>query len=638
MSYEAWNVISRVAFALAILGIGISLYLFIHDGIWETIGILSGRRARREVKRMKQQKEGNKRSKRSDARIEQDDVTTVIADEGEGLTRVLEAGEDNLTTLLRMFIICGMIFMLSSQTVMASSDDGSEDSENYSLVDGEEYPQADCTLSQNCVVRVQVYMLLDGEEQLLREGRGILIGGDASCSTHLITCQNLVNVSDEDIAAMSSDEGGNVVEQIYILIGQDIRIPVSVELSSTDMDLSILKLGQTIYDRPAAILGDGDAEGNDLDEIYILYDADGSAVKRNVSAFFQDAGINWIQYDGESVPGGCAVIDGNGEVVAMTVESPTKSSMAVYIGDIESVLRTLGIAYLEAKESIPETDKSALRTAVDMMDVNDSESYTEESLNLYIQAMDNARMVLESSGSTQADVDEAYTMLVTARNGLVRQEHVSPLIIVLFVLIIVILVIMLTVAVVYLYRRKKAKKIEEHIKETESKKAPKEYAPFLPSYIRKSDMDNGMKKVKVDEMAGFAPSREKTVLNTEDTVVLSSYTGDDDIPTTVLNDSGMMAKAYLFYANRDDEIALPEKTCILGKGKNADIRVDNTAVSREHISIEYTGGCWFATDLGTTNGTYIDGQKLRANQKYELADGMQLRLADEEFVFRISRK
>lgn len=41
-------------------------------------------------------------------------------------------------------------------------------------------------------------------------------------------------------------------------------------------------------------------------------------------------------------------------------------------------------------------------------------------------------------------------------------------------------------------------------------------------------------------------------------------------------------------------------------------------VSREHAKIVCVGGEWTIEDVGSTNGTYINGRKLRAGQKHPL--------------------
>lgn len=48
----------------------------------------------------------------------------------------------------------------------------------------------------------------------------------------------------------------------------------------------------------------------------------------------------------------------------------------------------------------------------------------------------------------------------------------------------------------------------------------------------------------------------------------------------------------------------------IGRGIDADVIVDNTAISREHTSIELKDGRYILSDLGSLNGTFVNGNKI----------------------------
>lgn len=52
------------------------------------------------------------------------------------------------------------------------------------------------------------------------------------------------------------------------------------------------------------------------------------------------------------------------------------------------------------------------------------------------------------------------------------------------------------------------------------------------------------------------------------------------------------------------------QTLTLGRGQEADIVVDNTAISRQHCSLELKGGVYYLTDLYSLNGTKVNGKKV----------------------------
>lgn len=52
-------------------------------------------------------------------------------------------------------------------------------------------------------------------------------------------------------------------------------------------------------------------------------------------------------------------------------------------------------------------------------------------------------------------------------------------------------------------------------------------------------------------------------------------------------------------------------TTVVGRGSEADIRVADTAASRQHLQLIWDGAAGIARDLGSTNGTKINGQRFR---------------------------
>jgi pSer/pThr/pTyr-binding forkhead associated (FHA) protein len=57
-------------------------------------------------------------------------------------------------------------------------------------------------------------------------------------------------------------------------------------------------------------------------------------------------------------------------------------------------------------------------------------------------------------------------------------------------------------------------------------------------------------------------------------------------------------------------------------------------VSRTHANIIYKNGSYFIVDLNSTNGTFVNGQQLSANQEVRLNVNDRIKFADEEFIFR----
>jgi len=63
-------------------------------------------------------------------------------------------------------------------------------------------------------------------------------------------------------------------------------------------------------------------------------------------------------------------------------------------------------------------------------------------------------------------------------------------------------------------------------------------------------------------------------------------------------------------ANVGETISLDEAPLLIGRGSDAQIRLDDDYVSTRHARIAASGDQWFVEDLGSTNGTYIGSQRL----------------------------
>jgi ABC-type multidrug transport system ATPase subunit/pSer/pThr/pTyr-binding forkhead associated (FHA) protein len=61
------------------------------------------------------------------------------------------------------------------------------------------------------------------------------------------------------------------------------------------------------------------------------------------------------------------------------------------------------------------------------------------------------------------------------------------------------------------------------------------------------------------------------------------------------------------------EVLIPEgKTFIVGRDSHADLQISEARCSRHHLRINFENGTWFATDLGSSNGSFNDGKRFES--------------------------
>jgi hypothetical protein len=75
---------------------------------------------------------------------------------------------------------------------------------------------------------------------------------------------------------------------------------------------------------------------------------------------------------------------------------------------------------------------------------------------------------------------------------------------------------------------------------------------------------------------------------------------------------------------------LTSPSTVLGRGAEADIVVDDPGVSRRHAELRLEAGSAVVRDLGSTNGTFVDGERTNAAR---LADGSTITIGRTRITF-----
>jgi pSer/pThr/pTyr-binding forkhead associated (FHA) protein len=71
------------------------------------------------------------------------------------------------------------------------------------------------------------------------------------------------------------------------------------------------------------------------------------------------------------------------------------------------------------------------------------------------------------------------------------------------------------------------------------------------------------------------------------------------------------------------EVPIDRDWMVIGRGRSADIVIAEPTISRAHAAIGYDGQRFFMQDLGSTNGTRLNGNR---EARVALSDGDELQL------------
>ncbi|PMP78794.1 MAG: DUF2662 domain-containing protein, partial [Chloroflexus aggregans] len=97
--------------------------------------------------------------------------------------------------------------------------------------------------------------------------------------------------------------------------------------------------------------------------------------------------------------------------------------------------------------------------------------------------------------------------------------------------------------------------------------------------------------------------------------------------------AGRSSGAFLLLQTGDTSQALPIATTMvsIGRGLDNDIILEDTRVSRKHAQLRYRQRRFWLTDLGSTNGTFVNGERIAERA---LRDGDVISLGGLELIFR----
>lgn len=126
--------------------------------------------------------------------------------------------------------------------------------------------------------------------------------------------------------------------------------------------------------------------------------------------------------------------------------------------------------------------------------------------------------------------------------------------------------------------------------------------------------------------------------NEEESLAMNESAYDSDIEyvrlpsdiTRLLFDNTMK----LYDTGTNQKIEMQSEYIAVGRNPDCELQIDNNYISQIHASFYQEDSCWFIMDKNSMNGTWLNGEKLKQNTKYELFPGDVINFAKaKEYVF-----
>ena len=99
------------------------------------------------------------------------------------------------------------------------------------------------------------------------------------------------------------------------------------------------------------------------------------------------------------------------------------------------------------------------------------------------------------------------------------------------------------------------------------------------------------------------------------------------------DDSGQ-ATAFCWLIRDDQRLPLATGENVIGRDASGGVHIDSVTVSRRHARIVISGTGAVLEDLGSKNGTFVDGKPIA--KPTALEDGVEIRIGSIVFRFRMS--
>lgn len=481
------------------------------------------------------------------------------------------------------------------------------------------------------IIQVRLYYVDDaGNGFCLQTGSGFLLGASSGATTvitnhHVVTLpDSTADTSDWDKESASEFFGvdffnsNEVNMEVRVAVKRDVEIVANYVNGSEQTDFAILELEQAIFDRTPLKIANSDdlvetqnvyalgfpsvASAIEDDSVFTVEDV---TISNGIIGKFQAIdNIDFVLHNAQLGFGnsGGPLVDSTGAVIGVNTlfygDGSGNYYSSIAINEVASVLDALGIAYEKAEGSAVEVTPEAQPVEPTVTEQEPAETTTQEPA--VTEPAVEAAMAETSSVETNIPIEEPEE----GSNMLLIGGIVAA-------------VVVVAVIIVIVGMNAKKKSVPAHGPIPTAGVVPPA-APVQPTAPVPPTFGNTMSMM--DSGAG-------------ETSVLGGGAGE----TSVLGGGTIQPTATLIRKKNGETARITKPMFIIGKERQkVDFCVpDNNSVSRNHANIICKGGVYYIVDKNSTNYTFVNGNKLNPNQEIMLNSGDKIKLADEEFEFRI---
>lgn len=115
-----------------------------------------------------------------------------------------------------------------------------------------------------------------------------------------------------------------------------------------------------------------------------------------------------------------------------------------------------------------------------------------------------------------------------------------------------------------------------------------------------------------------------------------TFETEDTENTGILKEESFVVPCLLPLDGNRTRIPISKEQVIIGSLRDrTDFYLEDSHVSRMHLRIFQENDRWYIMDQNSTNGTFLEEERLLPYEKYELANYSRIRIADREYTFRM---